>query len=886
MAPRTNPCEATRRLAPLILLAAVVFTLGGCVERTAPPPRPSEPIGPIWGPYVAAQTFAARDLPLVGLDVQLATYARTNQGTVTLRLRSRAEGPDLRTVAVVAADLQDNGLRRFRFDALSASPPSGQQPTWTFLIESSASSLDDAITIWASAGDVVPGGAATYDGGSRDVDLVFTPVYAEPVSAAIGLQIDRLRSSWPEPIVPIAVVFLPGLLLAQLFLSRSVHGFGLQLAASPAFGLAAAPLLTLYAPVFGARLSPVAVWVLLGGCALALLVIEVAIRCRGLPSGSVAIGPGLMRAWDWSVVIALGATLAGLVARGIALQDGPVPPGADTYHHALIAQLFVEQGGIPTSYRPYAEIDSFSYHFGFHALAGLNALATGGGGLGAVAAVAPLVSVLPALSVFFLVRAVGMGRTAAIVAALALALVDPFPVALLGIGRYPQEAALAIFPVALALGLGYTGRPNTAPTRLGLARLIVGAGVLAAGLFLTHYRVILYLAIVLAIHTGWALARAGRADLRLIWPTVRLPLALATVALVLCAPWLARLAQGFSLGLRGSEGRYAPAYYAVDRLGDVLTHPAVPALLVVALLGVGLAVLARQPLVILLGVAFVAQLALSNPHWIPIPGAGWVDTVTVVSSAFVAVSVSVGFLAGRVNHVLVGDFAWISPLRRFRRSGWVGARPPPRGPALNSPGGRGQAPPLPDEKAMPAGTGPVARRLGRLATPLVALALGGAAVWGGLQLPSVVEPGHRLVQDADLAAIAWSRAHLPSDAKLLANTFVLHWNPDFVAPTDAGYFLPLLANRQTTLLPMVYPAERGIPPGVVDRMEAIARATAVDPTSPEALALLHEAGVTHVYLGVRRGPIPEYRLANSPVFRRAYQDGGVSIYELLPSAGR
>ena len=41
------------------------------------------------------------------------------------------------------------------------------------------------------------------------------------------------------------------------------------------------------------------------------------------------------------------------------------------------------------------------------------------------------------------------------------------------------------------------------------------------------------------------------------------------------------------------------------------------------------------------------------------------------------------------------------------------------------------------------------------------------------------------------------------------------------------------------------------------------------------------AGVTHVYLGVRRGPIPEYRIAGSAAFRRIYGQRGVSIYELV-----
>ena len=56
--------------------------------------------------------------------------------------------------------------------------------------------------------------------------------------------------------------------------------------------------------------------------------------------------------------------------------------------------------------------------------------------------------------------------------------------------------------------------------------------------------------------------------------------------------------------------------------------------------------------------------------------------------------------------LLVGHFSWISPLRPFRRSAGRGLVPR-RGLCVRSPGGRGRAPPLPDEKAMSIGSGPL-----------------------------------------------------------------------------------------------------------------------------------------------------------------------------------
>jgi hypothetical protein len=822
--------SAAPRLRGLLFLGVLVIALSGCVERRESPPRATEPIGPIWGSHIASQTFTGRPLPLVGLDLQLATYDRVNQGTVTLvvfptngplAVRSGAAMVE-RVVTIPASELQDNAVYRFRF---ASSNLAEAVPSWTFSVSSSAERPDDAIAVWASASDVIAGGSASYDGQPRDANLVFTPVYAEPLPRAAGVDIGRALVDFPKPLIPLALVFLPGLLLAQFFVDRERHGFGLQLMAAPAFGLAAAPLLLLYTTVLGFHLSFVAVWAMLVACAVGILVFEVVHRRRAPRARD---SEEAARGRDWSVVIAVAAALAGLLMRGVALQDGPVPPGADTYHHALIAQLIADNGQIPSSYRPYADINSFSYHFGFHALAGLDALATGDGGIAATAAVAPLVSVLAALSTFFLVRVAGLGRTAAAVAAVVLALVDPFPVALLDIGRYPQLAALVILPVALAFALGYVSPTEVGRSRPATARVIVGGAVLLAAVFLTHYRVILYLVIILTLFTGWGVARAARAGLPAVWRVLQLPVIISVVALVLCAPWLVRLAASFSLGLGGSGGQYAPAYYAIDRLGSAVSHPAVLPLAIIAVLGVGLAAVSRQPLILVLAAALAIELGLSNPYWLALPGAGWVDTVTVVSSAFVAVAVSIGFLTASADRLLTP---------------WVG----------------------------------------RHAHHAVVLGAIAAAVWGGLQLPPLIDPGHRLVGEADRGAATWISSNTPSDARFLVNTFVLHWQPDFVAPTDAGYFLPLLARRPTTLLPMVYAAERGAAPEAVERMEAIARASAQDPASPAAIALMRAAAVRYVYLGLRRGPIAEYRLATSPAFRRVYQQGGVSVYELLPT---
>jgi hypothetical protein len=241
-------------------------------------------------------------------------------------------------------------------------------------------------------------------------------------------------------------------------------------------------------------------------------------------------------------------------------------------------------------------------------------------------------------------------------------------------------------------------------------------------------------------------------------------------------------------------------------------------------MGIALALATRRADLLLIGAWAALLVAFSNPHWLPVPGAGALDSVTVFSSLFFPAALAIGFLVQRLQEVL--------------------ARPAPR-----------------------------------LSGGLVAAGLCAAAVWGAVQIPPLFEPNDALADASDRQAARWMLASLPADARLLVNSAVRPWNPDYVVPTDGGYWMPLLARRATTLLPLVYPGERGVAMSDVERMEQLSRAS-VRIGAPETVAQLRSSRVTHVYVGARGGPIDEAALAQSPAFRRVYQRGAVSIYEL------
>jgi hypothetical protein len=123
-----------------------------------------------------------------------------------------------------------------------------------------------------------------------------------------------------------------------------------------------------------------------------------------------------------------------------------------------------------------------------------------------------------------------------------------------------------------------------------------------------------------------------------------------------------------------------------------------------------------------------------------------------------------------------------------------------------------------------------------------------------------------------------------------------------IVGTDAGWWLPLLANRAVSVPPLPYGSEVAIDPAFPIRTMELATALRGSPTTDTrprainaaragALRELRAAGITYVYLGAQplRGPetfsdvdrIDPISLRASLDFRLVYDHDGVTIFELL-----
>jgi hypothetical protein len=172
------------------------------------------------------------------------------------------------------------------------------------------------------------------------------------------------------------------------------------------------------------------------------------------------------------------------------------------------------------------------------------------------------------------------------------------------------------------------------------------------------------------------------------------------------------------------------------------------------------------------------------------------------------------------------------------------------------------------------------------------IAFVGVAILATLNLRSWVKPTtYAMVTRPDMRAMAWIEEQTPTDSLFLVEGFRIY-NGDSAVGSDAGWWIPLLANRQNTMPPQYAMLnEISTPPDYTQRVvDLVAHLETTPPTSPESLRVLCDWGITHIYIGQGQGEVgigvnqlfSPYELAPSPYFNLIYHQDRVHILELNP----
>ena len=688
------------------------------------------------------------------------------------------------------------------------------------------------VSAWGYSLDVYSGGELTLDAGPLAAppataarELRFTTRYALTGGGALAAAVAPLRRELPLLLLAALLLPLPGVWLLLLCRPRR-WGRAVWAGAALAVGVAAWPLLWLWLSLAGGRWSAATLWavVVLGWLGAVLARGRRAIARRPLPAAEPeADAPPTTRHFLFPLLLCL-LLVVSIAVRFIAVRDQAFPLWVDSSRHALITAVMVESGRAPDGYAPYLPVQGFPYHFGFHTLSAGLALLTGRPLSSLLLTLGQLLNGLVPLTVFAAGRLATGRRSVGLLAAFLVALPFFFPGYYATWGRMTQLTAMLIMPVLLAL----TWRLGR-----GWARLWPLVGVLAAGLFLVHFRVFLfYLPFAVLVGT-LEVAKLIRARRRAASAIVPLLLA-GALALLLVMPRFVRLLADTDPLATISQSQ--PGYNDFP-MGYVTTgwERVYLGLAAAATLSVLMAAFYRRrwaafPLALLAWVAALFVLLAGDRLGLP-------ETLVVnLNSMYITLFLPLSLL---LSIVAVEGWRWVAARNR------VSSRHPPL--------------------------------IYLLLSLLAGVALGLLALFGARQQANILNPQTVLALPQDVAALEWMDANLPADARVAVNAW--QWLGVTWAGSDGGAWLLPLTGRAATTPPVdhIYDA------GLFEQVRAFNEAAMARDnwSDPAAADWLREQGVTHIYAGQRGGPLDPAELSRNPGLSLLFQSEGTFVFVVL-----
>jgi hypothetical protein len=825
-----------------ILLVAVFLLLfvGGCGPFVDPynlQDLTDQPAAVLGGGATVGQTFTAHDDGLSAIDLQVAVYPTIPRTTGTLvvslwRVPSSIEpgaipsiGSDhdkpLAVQQFPEATLEPNQWIRFSF-----APITDSRGKTFFLRAETTDPGKSPVTLWATGHLIDEGNSRFVNARAVPGSLAFRIYHDESPSDVVAETVATIGRSpllWP---IALLLCLVPGLGTASL-LSRQDTDPAAFLGLAIGWSVLLGPLaLTLATPI---RFGP--------AMGLVLLVVGTLLFVSRWPR--LELSP-------WAA-LAIGATGVAVVIRAVDAKGLIAPMWGDPVQHSYVAQLIGHDKGVPATYGALVPSQVFDYHFGFQAMAASASWLSGANAADAVLAVGQVLDALICLALYRFARDLVGSPVAGAVAAVLVAMVTTQPTYFVTWGRYPELAALVALPAAAAalrsalretdgdgspIGSFATAHTicdlKTRTSRLTprflrhvtrgvpdhLDRIVVAA-VAASALVVVHPRVGVFLGCL-----GLAFAAADSLERRRLRSTGLGFLRLAAVGLVSLAmlvPWTVRLWHAHYHQVIATF-----AWQPVDFPLGLAIAGNDRWVLELAIAGAVVCLARRPALFVLFGLWSGLVFVLANPATFHLPFNLFINNGSVAIALFVPASVLVGYLASSIA-TTCGLDTWAKGVQW----GLVGA----------------------------------IFLLGCSQAPA---------------LTTVVNPCCLLIRPGDTSAIDWVRQNTPPDAKFVINGY--QWMNDIWMGSDAGYWLPVLAQRRTSLPPLFY----GVAPAdEVREINATAASVSHDASDPAALAnLAARIGARYVFIGTRGGALDPGELKKSDLFQVDYEGGGAWVFEV------
>ena len=837
----------------IILVFLVVILLAAC-SPGSPSLTANNPLiinnGSSFG-----QTFTARNDGLSGVSVLLGPSPYPSTGSLLFHLRTDLQSED--NIANARLPLSDVDRQEYyKFDF----PPISNSEGKDFFLDVEVEG-DGGAQIFTGEADSYLDGGLYINQSPQEAQLGFRLDYDNKYYL---LGLSKLSVQWIGVLsIGVFAFVLPGwALFSLLWHSWNKLNWCSKLGLSGGLGLAIYPLLMLWSNLIGlnlgflyAFLPPVAglialIWKnqkLLRNIPTNLIQKNTIFNRHNLPSVQVILA-------DISFVIVFGLIIA---SRFWVIRSLDVPLFGDSYQHTMISQLIIDHGGLFNSWEPYADLVTFTYHFGFHSSVAVFHWISGLSVEKSMLWMGQIINILAILGLYPLAFKITNNRWAGVIAMLIGGLLSPMPMYYVNWGRYTQLAGQAVLPTVIWCAWSILERPYPDLTNIPFIRkltswhnLSLDYGSLSimwlslGGLALTHYRVLI---LAILFFPAYEIFHYSRKEFiawigRVAW--------IGLGGMLLFLPWFIHVFGGkimafFIFRITTLPSAISTATAALNSIGNLQTY--VPIFIWILLfLSIGLGIWKRNKDIMIFTVWWLLIILSTNPDWIGLPGTGLITNFAIFIAFYIPASVIAG-----------SAVQWLSLL---------------------------------NQQLDKSNNSSSINKINRYVFPgLVLLFVFVLGLWGYTQrIKDIDIPTYALITRPDLRAMAWIKTNTAPEARFLINSFSAYGDTSIVG-SDAGWWLPILAHRQSTVPPLTYAAEQGITADYGQKVKGFFDKMKVNGiTSPEALGLLKEHGISHIYIGQRHGNVnysgtdvlDPLILNNDQHFHLVYHEDRVWIFEI------
>jgi hypothetical protein len=467
--------------------------------------------------------------------------------------------------------------------------------------------------------------------------------------------------------------------------------------------------------------------------------------------------------------------------------------------------------------------------------------------------VGQLVNIFAIIALYPLAVIIGKNKWAGVFALIIAGLISPMPMYYVNWGRYTQLAGQAILPAAIVIiWLNLEAKNNKWKWNL-LVWIVL------SGIFLTHYRIVLFIPL---FYISFFILRFRETG---VFNLLKRAFLHAMGAFVLVLPWLIRLFEGRLPAIYGRQiiipaTQVSQAIQEYNQIGNISGYLPITLWILVAL-SIIWGIWRRNKYSNLFSLWWLIILLAANPNWFGLPGEGILSNFAIFIAAYIPASILIGAATGSILTDYVFDQKDRSIVSNLLDQSTDG--------------------------------GSYNQRFAILSGLSLLLILGLGIVNIRSRLNDVQVSKHALVTRPDIRAAGWIDDQLPENAKFLVNSFFAYGDT-LVVGSDAGWWLPMLAKRETTQPPINYGMEHGFGLDFVHYTnQLISEIQAKGISHLDVLEKLYDREVTNIYIGQQQGQVntngpPLLKiedLLKDPNFRLIYNQDRVWIFEVLRPEG-